>query len=367
MEMPDATVVKRIRLKFRAVEAELDERGRRRWAAAEARSLGWGGVTTVSAATRISDRTIRFGVAELACGKPPFRDRQRRPAGGRRAKEVVRPELLKAVQRMVEATTRGDPTTPIRWTCKSTRTISAELKRLGFEVSHTKTGWLLHQLGYSLQANRKTIEGKQHPDRDAQFSHIARRGSAYLRTGQPAISVDTKKKEPLGNMRNPRRSYRKMGKPARVTTHDLPDAKLGKAVPYGVYELANNEAGVTVGISHDTAEFATAAIRRWWTKMGRKRYPRAKRLFITADCGGSNSPQRNMAMGTARASERHGRENRSMPFSAGHEQMEQDRAPSFLPHHAQLAGDTSGDTRHRREADRRHQNQGRVGSARMAR
>jgi Rhodopirellula transposase DDE domain len=180
---------------------------------------------------------------------------------------------------------------PLRWTCKSTRTLAEELARQGFAVSANTVGRLLSACGYSLQANRKTIEGKQHPDRDAQFHHISQRVQAYQRSGCPAISVDTKKKEPLGKMKNPGRTYRKQGDPEKVTTHDFPDKKLGKAVPYGVYDITHNEAGVSVGISHDTAEFAVAAIRRWWKRLGQKRHPRAKRLLITADSGGSNSPR----------------------------------------------------------------------------
>jgi hypothetical protein len=289
--MPDAVVVKRIRRKYRSVKGDLNERGRRRWAAAEALSLGWGGVTAVAAATELSDRTVRTGVSELKQGNSPGAGRQRKRGGGRRAKEVVHPGLLKTLRRIVDSTTRGDPMSPLRWTCKSARSIASELAREGFEVSHTKAGELLRRQGYSLQGNRKTIEGKQHPDRNAQFEHISKRALAYLRTGQPAVSVDTKKKEPLGKLKNPGKTYRRKGKPVEVATHDFPDKQLGKAVPYGVYDLAHNEAGVTVGISHDTAEFAVAAIRRWWTKLGRKRYPSAKRLLITADSGGSNSPR----------------------------------------------------------------------------
>jgi transposase len=289
--MPDAVVVKRIRRKYLSVKGDLNERGRRRWAAAEALSLGWGGVAAVAAATELSDRTVRTGVSELKQGKSPGSGRQRQRGGGRRAKEVVQPGLLKTLRRIVDSTTRGDPMSPLRWTCKSTRSIASELAREGFEISHTKVGELLRRQGYSLQANRKTIEGKQHPDRNAQFEHISQRARAYLRTGQPAVSVDTKKKEPLGKLKNPGKTYRRQGKPVEVATHDFPDKALGKAVPYGVYDLAHNEAGVTVGISHDTAEFAVAAIRRWWTKLGCKRYPSAKRLLITADSGGSNSPR----------------------------------------------------------------------------
>jgi DDE family transposase len=179
----------------------------------------------------------------------------------------------------------------LRWTCKSTRTLAEELLRQGFSVSANTVGRLLSNSGFSLQANRKTLEGKQHPDRDAQFQHINQRVMAFQRAGCPAISVDTKKKEPLGKLKNPGRSYRRKGDPEKVKTHDFPDKKLGKAVPYGVYDITYNEAGVSVGISHDTAEFAVAAIRRWWKRLGQKRYPSATRLLITADSGGSNSPR----------------------------------------------------------------------------
>jgi hypothetical protein len=289
--MPDASVVEWIRRKYLAVVYDLDERGRRRWAAAEARSLGWGGVSAVAEATGLSDRTIRTGVCELDDPTAVLPDRQRKPGAGRRAIEVSSPDLLDVLQRIVDSATRGDPMSPLRWTCKSTRSIAEELDRQGYTVSHTKVAGLLKTCGYSLQANRKTIEGKQHPDRNAQFEHIGKRVRAFLRSNDPAISVDTKKKEPLGNMKNPGKIYRPRKDPIKVTTHDFPDKKLGKAVPYGVYDLANNEAGVSVGISHDTAEFAVESIHRWWKKLGRKRYPLAKRLLITADCGGSNSPR----------------------------------------------------------------------------
>jgi len=195
------------------------------------------------------------------------------------------------LEALVEPVERGDPMSPLRWTCKSTRVLAAELQSQGFSVSSTKVGSLLKSQGYSLQSNRKTIEGNQHPDRNAQFEHIARRVKARQRHGEPAISVDTKKKEPLGNMRNPGKTYRPKGQPVKVKGHDFPDKELGKAVPYGVYDIANNEAGVSVGIGHDTAEFAVASIRRWWNRLGRKRYRSCKRLLITADSGGSNSPR----------------------------------------------------------------------------
>jgi len=289
--MPDANVVIWIREKYTALIDDLDERGRRRWAATEARSLGRGGVAAVAQATGMSDRTIRNGIAELADPQSLSVDRQRRPGGGRSSREEEQPELVNALQGLVDDSTRGDPMSPLRWTCKSTRVLAAELNNQGYKISSTKVGELLRSQGYSLQGNRKTIEGKQHPDRDAQFQHIAKRAKAFQRTGQPVISVDTKKKEPLGNMKNAGKTYRKKGDPVRVMTHDFPDKELGKAVPYGVYDVTHNEAGVSVGISHDTAEFAIAAIRRWWRRMGKQRYGQAKRLLITADCGGSNSPR----------------------------------------------------------------------------
>jgi hypothetical protein len=289
--MPDAQVVEWIREKYTAIAADLDERARRRWGAAEARSLGWGGIEAVAAATGLSDRTIRNGIRELGDPTAPPPNQQRRCGAGRKAREFEQPGLLEALERLVESGTRGDPMSPLRWTCKGTRTLAAELTRQGFAVGCNTVGRLLRACGYSLQANRKTIEGKQHPDRDVQFRHISRRARAFQRAGQPVISVDTKKKEVLGKMKNPGRTYRRKGDPEKVKTHDFPDKKRGKAVPYGVYDLTLNEAGVSVGISHDTAEFAVAAIRRWWQRLGRKRYPNATRLLITADSGGSNSPR----------------------------------------------------------------------------
>jgi hypothetical protein len=289
--MPDASVIEWIRNKYRAVIADLDERGRRRWAAAEARSLGWGGISAVASATGLSDRTIRNGIGELDDPEALPADRQRKPGAGRRCREEEQPGLVEALQAAIEPGSRGDPMSPLRWTCKSTRGLARELTAAGFVVSSTKVGTLLRAQGYSLQANRKTIEGKQHPDRNAQFEHVARRVKAQQRRGQPAISVDTKKKEPLGNMKNPGKTYRRHGQPREVKTHDFPDRELGKAVPYGVYDLGRNEAGVSVGIGHDTAEFAVASIRRWWDRLGRQRYRSPRRLLITADSGGSNSPR----------------------------------------------------------------------------
>jgi len=287
--MPDAHVVQWIRNKYVHIVSELDERGRRRWAAVEASSLGRGGIAAVAAATGLSDRTIRTGIKELTDPPPIGDDRQRRVGGGRKSRTTEHPELLPALDQLINPSTRGDPSSPLRWTCKSTRTLAKELQAQGYPVSPTTVREMLSALGYSLQANRKTREGRQHPDRDAQFRHIHDRVQARKRRGEPAISVDTKKKEILGNKKNSGQTYEPKNQPRQVDTHDFPDKHKGKAVPYGVYDIHQNEAAVSVGISHDTAEFAVAAIRRWWEQLGQHTYGKAKRLLITADSGGSNS------------------------------------------------------------------------------
>jgi transposase len=287
--MPDAHVVEWIRAKFVDLSGDLDERGRRRWAAIEARSLGRGGIAAVAEAIGMSDRTIRSGIKELETGDSPPKGRQRRPGAGRRSRKSEQPKLVAALEKMIAPTTRGEPTNPLRWTCKSIRTLATELKRQGFEVSASTVRQLLTELGYSLQANRKKREGKQHPDRDAQFEHINARVKAKKRRGEAALSVDTKKKETLGNKSNVGKSLEPKGRPRETDTHDFPDKTKGKAVPYGVYDIHRNEALVSVGISHDTAEFAVASIRLWWKKLGKKRYRSRRRLLITADSGGSNS------------------------------------------------------------------------------
>lgn len=287
--MPDVEVVAWIRDKYQAVSTELGERGRRRWAAAEARSLGRGGIAAVAVATGMSDSTIRIGMKELNDPHAVIEGRQRRPGGGRKSRVEEQPELLAALDALVEPESRGDPESPLRWTCLSTRELARMLQKKKLVVSHTKVAGLLKDLGYSLQSNRKTLEGAQHPDRDAQFQHINRRVKAQQRGSEPAISIDTKKKEVLGNLKNPGQTYRRAGQPLKVKTHDFPDPKLGKAIPYGVYDIDLNQAGVSIGITHDTAEFAVASIARWWEKLGRSRYPNAKRLLLTADSGGSNS------------------------------------------------------------------------------
>jgi transposase len=288
--MTDQKVVEWMQSKYENLAAALTERARRHWAAVEALSLGRGGITVVAKATGLSDRTIRTGIQELQVGDSPGEGRQRRRGGGRRGVAVKDPSLGRVLERLVEPATRGDPQSPLKWTCKSTRELSAALKKRGHAASHTTVGKLLKAAGYSLQANRKTVEGNQHPDRNAQFEHISRRVKAQQRTGQPALSVDTKKKENVGNYKNPGRTWRRKGQPIEVRTHDFPDKQRGKVVPYGVYDIGQNEAWVNVGITHDTAEFAVASIRRWWHRLGRRRYKKGpvRRILITADSGGSN-------------------------------------------------------------------------------
>lgn len=285
----DQRIVQWIESKFQALADELPERARRRWAAVEAAALGHGGVSVVSAATGMAHSTIRRGIAELRNGDASPPGRQRQAGAGRKSAEVECPGLRAALERLVEPDSRGDPMSPLRWTCKSTRRLAEELTTQGYPIGPTTVRHLLKQAGYSLQGNRKTREGQDHPDRDAQFRYINRRVKAQQRGGQPAISVDTKKKETLGNLKNPGQTWRPKGQPEEVDTHDFPDPKKGKAVPYGVYDLGHNEAWVTVGVSSDTAEFAVAAIRCWWKRLGQRRHRQATRLLITADSGGSNS------------------------------------------------------------------------------
>jgi transposase len=290
--MQDADAVQRMELKFRALRPLLDERLRRQWAAAEATAYGWGGIQAVSRATGLSPHTIRKGQAELAARrkKPnaPWPTRLRREGGGRKPKTVSDPELLAALESLVDPATRGDPQSPLRWTCKSTYTLARELTKQGHPVSARTVGRLLKDAGYSLQGNRKTKEGGAHPDRNAQFEHINATVKKFQRRGQPVISVDTKKKELVGDFKNGGREWRPQGQPEEVRVHDFLDKKLGKAIPYGVYDLTNNQGWVSVGIDHDTAQFATAAIGRWWKKMGCRRHPLATELLIMADGGGSN-------------------------------------------------------------------------------
>jgi len=270
----------------------MDERMRRQWAGAEARAIGWGGLTAVSLATGLSRNTVAAGLAELirrrghSCQSP---QRIRRSGGGRKPLTQIDPELRTALLALVDSATRGHPESALLWTSKSTSKLAAELSRQGHPVSDRTVAALLKEEHYSLQANRKTKEGSSHPDRDAQFEYINQQALAGLKEGRPVVSVDTKKKELVGEFKNSGQEWRPRGQPQTVGVHDFPDKKLGKAIPYGVYDLANNEGWVSVGINHDTAQFAAASIGRWWREMGRRRYPKAKRLMITADGGGSNS------------------------------------------------------------------------------
>ncbi len=292
MRMAVARVIQSIRRKFQALRPGMDERLRRQWAAAEARELGRGGVTAVALATGMSRTTITAGRRELAL---PVKQRAheahriRRPGGGRRSLAESNPELLTALEALVEPTTRGDPESPLRWTCKSTARLAAELTRQNLPISDRTVASLLTQAGYSLQANRKTREGASHPDRNAQFEYLNAQVQRCDRRGQPAISVDTKKKELVGDFKNGGREWRPTGVPEAVRVHDFLDKNLGKAIPYGVYDIVNNQGWVTVGIDHDTAQFAVNSIRNWWRQMGQARFPRATELLITADGGGSNS------------------------------------------------------------------------------
>lgn len=286
--MLDAHTIDGLERKFNALAGDLDERGRRRWAASEAMALGYGGITAVSKATGLSRHTIHKGIRELESNDPLPSNRQRRRGGGRKPLEVHQPDLIDAIDQLVEPTERGDPQSPLRWTCKSLSNLQDALLEKGIRVGQTKISSVLRSLGYSLQGNRKTREGADHPDRNAQFEHIARRVRAYQCGRRQAVSVDTKKKETLGKKANVGREYRPKGQPLEVDTHDFPDKELGKAIPYGVYDIHQNEAWVSVGISRDTAEFAVEAIRRWWNRLGKKRYAGVRRVLITADSGGSN-------------------------------------------------------------------------------
>jgi hypothetical protein len=275
-----------IRERFSAVAPFLDERGRRLVAAAEAFAAGYGGIAAVAIATGVAPSTIGRGLKELAQDEPS--ERIRRPGAGRKRTVSKDPTLLPDLEVLVEPTTRGDPESPLRWTCKSLRRLAQVLQAQGHAVSRTLVGHLLNEAGYSLQGNRKTTEGDSHPDRDAQFGYINTQVFTALAEQQPVISVDTKKKELVGDFRNNGREYRPQGNPEEVRVHDFLIKELGRAVPYGVYDLAANSGWVSVGVDHDTAAFAVNSIRQWWLTVGRARYPQASRLLITADGGGSN-------------------------------------------------------------------------------
>jgi len=290
--MQVASAIEQIESKYRSLASVLDERARRHWAATEARAYGWGGVSAVSNATGMSPNTIRKGLAELASreGDPDAEvsSRLRKAGGGRKRLTETDPALSEELDRLVAPLTRGDPQSPLRWTCKSTSHLAQALSLQGHPISARAVAQLLNVAGYSLQGNRKSLEGTTHPERNAQFEHINAKVKRFQQRGQPVISVDTKKKELVGPYKNNGREWQRKGEPERVDVHDFPDPKLGKVIPYGVFDMSRNEGWVSVGIDHDTAQFAVQAIGRWWQKMGGKRYPHASALLITADGAGSN-------------------------------------------------------------------------------
>lgn len=290
MKVPDS-VVDDVARRFSHVGGHLNERQRRLWAAAEAECIGQGGITAVFRATGMARSTIRRGVDELGDAEPdleaPASERSRRPGAGRPAKSEDT-ALLKALDALVEPVTRGDPTSPLRWTSKSTSKLAKELTRQGHEVSPNTVATILKKQGYSLQSTRKRDEGSRHPDRDAQFCYLAEQAQSRLDREQPVISVDTKAKELVGNFKAPGQEWQPNGQPVEVNAYDFPSLGEGKAVPYGVYDVAGDEGWVSVGTNADTSELAVQAIRTWWERMGCARYPSAEELLITADCGGSN-------------------------------------------------------------------------------
>jgi len=286
--MIDRIQISEIRKRYQLLQPALDERQRRLWAASEVAVLSRGGLTAVMWATGLAKTTILRGLREIRSAGERVAGRVRRPGGGRKPVTVLEPALVAALDRLVEPTSRGDPQSPLRWTCKSTRRLAEELQAQGYSVSHTVVAALLKDQGYSLQGNRKNREGRNHPDRNAQFEFINRRVKRQLATGQPAISVDTKKKELVGDFKNAGCQWRPKGRPEEVRVHDFLDKEKGKAIPYGVYDLGRNVGWVSVGVDHDTSAFAVQTIRRWWRELGRKTYDAARMLLILADSGGSN-------------------------------------------------------------------------------
>ncbi len=289
-----AATLQDIKSKYEALRPVMDERRRRLWAAAETRALGQGGMNLVHQATGLAQNTIRAGLKELAQAQADPRTlaakgRVRRPGAGRKPLTQSDPTLLSDLEALVEPVTCGHPESPLRWTCKCLRKLAAQLGQMGHRISAQSVRDLLHQLGYRLQANKKTLEGATHPDRDAQFAYINQRTQILQQQAEPVISVDTKKKELVGPFKNGGREWHPHGEPQEVRVHDFVDAQLGKAIPYGVYDLTNNAGWVSGGVDHDTAEFAVATIARWWEQMGKPMYPEAKQLQILADGGGSNS------------------------------------------------------------------------------
>ena len=286
--MINTDAIKFFKKKFSFVRDHLNERTLRIWSATEAKMFGHGGVTALSKVTGLSRATIHRGLKDLKSKKIPI-ENIRKPGAGRKKLIVTDENILGDLEALLEPATRGDPESILLWTCKSTRQLAKELNKNGYRISDRKICDLLSDLGYSLQANNKTQEGASHPDRNDQFSYIYNTVKNFQKSGQPIISVDTKKKEMIGNYKNNGKEWSKKHNPVDVQAHDFPDPNVPKAAPYGVYDISRNEGWVSVGISHDTAQFAVATIKKWWQKMGKKRYPFAKKIYITADCGGSNS------------------------------------------------------------------------------
>ncbi len=287
--MPHASSLNVIATIYSDIRDMLNERQRRLLLAAGARALGRGGQTAVAGAVGVSRALVRRGEAELEGTDPGLEpDRIRRPGGGRKRADAADPSLLTDLDRLISPDTRGDPESPLRWTCKSTRELADTLSQMGHQVSHGLVGRLLHQQGYSLQANAKVNEGRQHPDRDAQFNYLNELVREHLAEGAPVLSVDTKKKELVGEFKNSGREWQPEGEPVTVNVHDFPNDAMGKAIPYGIYDVAENSGWVSVGQDHDTASFAVEALRGWWRGEGSIRYGQARRLLISADCGGSN-------------------------------------------------------------------------------
>jgi len=287
----DRVAEAKIAERWRLFGPECDERRRRLWAASEAKTYGSGGVALLARVTGLAEETVRRGLAELEGGERLERGEARRSGGGRRSVVEADPAVVKDLDRLIEPATRGDPESPLRWTSKSLAKLRDALLEMGHEISERTLGKLLRAQGFRLQANQKTREGSQHPDRDQQFEHVNETVKTAFAAGQPVISIDCKKKELVGDYKAVGREWEPTGEPVQVQGHDFPDPKVPKAVPYGIYDIANNEGYVSVGLSKETAQFSVASIKAWWEHLGRKRFPNAKRLTITADCGGGNSPR----------------------------------------------------------------------------
>jgi len=277
-----------IQKKYKQLASHLNERSRRIWAATEAKSHGWGGITLVFEATGIAHKTIKKGLAEIDAKKEQGSRRIRKEGGGRKKLKTTYPNLTQSLESLLEPVTRGDPESPLLWTSKSTYNLTEELQKEGFKISQPTVYRELKALGYTLQSNKKTLEGESHPDRNAQFNYIYQKVKNFQECDCPVISVDTKKKENIGNYKNNGQEYSQKGKPVETKGHDFPDKRLGKVAPYGVYDISKNKGWVSVGISYDTAAFAVNSIRSWWYRMGSLLYKNPKKILITADCGGSN-------------------------------------------------------------------------------